>query len=170
MSFIPRNTQLKKHRNQDIVYNPSTAFVWLNPFFPLTISILKRDTWGKKFPDMSSNHRAPECLFTCDENFCFKNKYVAKTKITLLWNEIKIRISIVEREIVNKLSIFLITRKKLNVNPRMLAIRFVMKEKKTMNLFLPTKSLDEFQFARPSGGKNTKDNHFESSNLTLIFY
>lgn len=48
----------------------------------------------------------------------------------MLWNEIKIRISIVEREIVNKLSIFLITRKKLNVNPRMLAIRFVMKEKK----------------------------------------
>lgn len=61
-----------------------------------------------------------------------------------------------EREIVNKLSIFLIILiKRLNVNPRMMAIRFVMKEKKTMNLFftlqaMPTKLISlEINFNLP---------------------
>lgn len=168
MSFIPTKYLAEETSQLGYRLQPLHCLRLVKSVFPFDHIHTQTRYLGKKIPVYVVESSSSRMLVYLRREFLFQ--YVAKTKITLLWNEIKIRISIVEREIINKLSIFLITRKKLNVNPRMLAIRFVMKEKKTMNLFLPTKSLDEFQFARPSGGKNTKDNHFESSNLTLIFY
>lgn len=93
--FYPTKYRAEETLQLGYRYNPSTAF-WLNPFFPLIIPILKHDTWGKNFRICRIIQNV--CLLAMKISVSI----VAKTKITLLWNEIKIRISILEREIVNK--------------------------------------------------------------------